>query len=200
MNTMRTIIAADIFGVTAALRSMLRPVAGDALFLSPWDTDACPFPDEQAAASAFVSCNGIEAYAEKIAAAANREPAFIIAFSVGASAAWIHSASSSCHPESAAILFYGSRIREYSSLAPIITVKAIFAETEASFSPGQLAKVIASDTVRTCIEPGTCHGFMNPLSVNFAPAQCSVHLQRLGAELAQFHQHLTGAAGKTAAG
>ncbi len=191
MITMRTIIAADIFGVTAALRAMLRPLAGDALFLSPWDSDACPFPDEQEAAAAFVSCNGIEAYAEKIAVAANREPAFIIAFSVGANAAWIHSASGSCHPVSAAALFYGSRIRDYSSLAPKITVRVIFAETESSFSPGHLAKVIASDTVRTCIEPDTCHGFMNPLSVNFAPAQCSAHLQRLGVELAQFHQRMT---------
>ncbi len=185
---MKTIIAADIYGVTDELRSMLMPITRGAVFLSPWDTEECPFADEQAAVSAFVSQHGIESYAEKIAAAANREPAFIIGFSVGASAAWVYSASACCHLESTAVLFYGSRIRDYASLIPRIKVNAIFAETEVSCSSAQLARVIAGDTVRTCIVPGTRHGFMNPRSTYFSPMDCSAYLQELVVEWAQWQE------------
>jgi len=189
-NAQPTIIATDIHGVTAELRSMIEPFISGAIFLSPWDTETCPFTNEHEAVSAFISKNGIESYAEKISATANHEPAFIVGFSVGASAAWLHSASINCNPNSAATLFYGSRIRDYSSLVPKINITAIFAETEPSFSPDQIARVIARDNVRTFIEPGTFHGFMNPRSANFAASQCAVHLQMLAVELERFHFHL----------
>ena len=183
---MRVIVAADIHGVTAELRSMMAPVACGAIFLSPWDTDACPYANEQEAVSEFVSNRGIESYAEKISLTANQEPAYIVGFSVGASAAWLHSASSNCDLDSAATLFYGSRIRDYSSLVPRISVTAIFAETESSFSPAEIAGTIARDNVRTFIEPGTFHGFMNARSANYAPTQCLAHLRKLAAELERF--------------
>jgi len=186
----RTIVAADIHGVTAALRSLIRPFASEATFVSPWERDGCPYASEQQAHSALIAKNGIESYAEKISAAAGDEPAFIIAFSVGASAAWLHAASGKGHPASLATLFYGSRIRDYSTLIPSFAITAIFAETEASFSPVQLAKIIASDRVHTAIEMGTGHGFMNPCSTNFSAAQCSAHLQKLTLALDKFRRRL----------
>ena len=57
---MRTLIAADIHGVTAELRSLIEPIVSAAVYLSPWDGDACPFANEQEAASVFISQNGIE--------------------------------------------------------------------------------------------------------------------------------------------
>lgn len=189
---MRTIIAADIHGVSAELRSMVEPVVSGADFLSPWDTELCPFKSEQEAVAAFISRDGIESYAEKISATANHEPAYIIGFSVGASAAWLYSASNNCNLNSAATLFYGSRIRDYASLVPKIKVTAIFAETERSFSPEQLARTIARDNVHTSIASGTFHGFMNPRSASFAPAQCLAHLQKLAVELESFNSRLRG--------
>jgi dienelactone hydrolase len=185
---MKTIVAADIHGVTAELRTMLQPIVGDAVVLSPWETDACPFGDEGEAVTTFVARDGIASYARKISAAAAGEPAFIVAFSVGASAAWLHAASGDGNPHSAATLFYGSRIRDYASLKPRFDITAIFAETEASFSPARLADIIAGGRVRTFVEPGTLHGFMNPRSPNFVAARCAVHLQRLALELAQFRR------------
>ena len=85
---MRTIVAADLHGVTGPLRSLLAQVDGDAVFVSPWAGDACPFADEAAAHAAFIAQNGGERYAEKIAAVAASDPVFIVAFSVGASASW----------------------------------------------------------------------------------------------------------------
>jgi dienelactone hydrolase len=180
---MKILIATDIHGITAELRSMIEPVISGAVFLSPWDTETSPFSDEQEAVSSFISRNGIETYAEKIASAANQEAAFIIGFSVGASAAWLHSASQRCHLNSVATLFYGSRIRDYSLLVPRINITAIFAATESSFSPDQIAAIIARDNVQTLIEPGTFHGFMNPLSANFAATQCTAHLHKLALDL-----------------
>jgi len=165
---------------------MISPLASDARFVSPWAADACPFANEHDAHSAFLSRQGIESYAAKIAAAAGDQAAFIIAFSVGASATWLHAASGRGHPGSAATLFYGSRIRDYLSLTPNFAITAIFAETESSCSPARIARVIASDRVRAGIEPGTRHGFMNPGSANFAPALCAVHLQKLTLDLARF--------------
>ena len=182
----RTIVAADVHGVTARLRSLLGPLCGDAIFVSPWDGDGCPYASEQQAHSAFLANHGMASYADKIAAAAGDEPAFIVAFSVGASAAWLHAASGKGHPDSRATLFYGSRIRDYSSLIPRFAITAVFAESEPSFSPAGLAQIIASDRVHTVIESGTAHGFMNPLSPNFATRQCLLHLQRLRTEVARF--------------
>lgn len=183
---MKTIVAADIHGVSAALRSLLGPFVGEAIFVSPWDGDGCPFASEQQAHAALLAKNGIASYADKISAAAGDEPSFIIAFSVGASAAWLHAASGRGHPASQAMLFYGSRIRDYAALTPCFSVTAVFAESEASFSPAWLAQRIASERVQICVEAGTRHGFMNPCSPNYAPARCSVQLRKLALALAEF--------------
>ncbi len=189
---MKILIAADIHGVTDALRAMLTPVAEQALFLSPWPSELCPYTEEQEAVAAFLGQNGMVSYTEKIAAAAEGQPAFLIGFSVGASAAWLYSASEHCHPSSVASLFYGSRIRDYADLQPRCAVTAIFAEREPSFSPPRLVTSISHGVVRAAIEEGTSHGFMNPLSANFAPRQCSVHVQKLAADLARFRADQAG--------
>ena len=182
----RTIVAADVHGVSVRLRSLLGPLFGDAIFVSPWDGDGCPYASEQQAHSAFLANHSMASYAGKIAAAAGDEPSFIIAFSVGASATWLHAASGRGHAASQATLFYGSRIRDYADLTPRFSVSAIFAESEPSFSPARLARRIASERVHTCVEAGTRHGFMNPSSPNYVAACCSTQLQKLAVALAEF--------------
>ena len=189
----RTIVAADVHGVSAALRWLLTPLCGDAVFVSPWDGDGCPYASEQQAHSAFWANHGIASYADKIAAAAGDAPAFIVAFSVGASAAWLHAASGRGHAASRATLFYGSRIRDYADLIPRFFINAVFAEREASFDPVPLARRIASERVHACVAAGTAHGFMNPDSPNYAPARCSAQLEKLALALAQFRAGLPSA-------
>ena len=186
----RTIVAADLHGVTARLRSLLAPLCGDAIYVSPWDGDGCPHASEQQAHSALLANHGIASYADKIGAAAGEAPAFIVAFSVGASAAWLHATSGRGHPASQATLFYGSRIRDYAGLTPRFGINAIFAEREASFVPAQLARRIASERVHACVEAETAHGFMNPDSPNYAAACCSAQLQKLARSLAEFRDRL----------
>ena len=182
-----TIVAADVLGVTARLRALLGPYCGDAVYVSPWERDGCPYASEQQAHSALLAKHGIASYADKIAAAVGDAPAFIVAFSVGASAAWRYAASGKAHPDSRATLFYGSRIRDYADLTPRFAINAVFAEREASFDPVPLVRRIASERVHANVAAGTAHGFMNPDSPNYAPAHCLAQLQKLALAIAEFH-------------
>lgn len=185
-GAVKTIVAADLHGVTRELRALFAPLAGDALFVSPWPGDGCPYASEQQAHAAFIAADGVAAYAAKIAALLAGEAAFIVAFSVGASAAWVHAASAAADRRSVATLYYGSRIREHASLVPRFPVHAVFAASEPSFSPAALARRIAGGNVSCLVEAGTAHGFMNPCSPNFAAGPCAAQLQRLASELARF--------------
>ena len=176
---MKTIVAADLYGVTRALREQFAPLADDTIFVSPWATDECPYASESEAHAAFIAGDGLARYAERIGAVAGGEPAFIVAFSVGASAAWIHTARECAHPASVATLFYGSRIRDHATLTPRCEISAIFAQNEAAFAPADLLPRIAGPRVHAEIVAGTAHGFMNPLSPGYCAAHCAAFLRRI---------------------
>lgn len=160
----RLLVAADIYGLTPALRALAAGLGGEAEFLSPWPGEGSPHATEQASHAAFVAGPGLEAYAERIALAAAGEPVTLVGFSVGATAAWLFAARQQCCPDSRLVLFYGSRIRHYLDLRPRCRVEAIFAEREAAFDPHAVAAAIASEKVRAVVVPGSVHGFMNALS------------------------------------
>lgn len=187
---MKTIVAADIHGVSAPLRALLAPLFGDVVLLSPWAGEGCPYASESQAHAAFIAARGVLSYAARIAQAAGDEPAFIVAFSVGASAAWLYAASDGAHPRSVATLFYGSRIRDHGSLAPKFDVTAVFAQSEASFCPAELARRIAGGRVRAYLEAGTAHGFMNPLSANYRATLAAAYLERLAKARALLRRQL----------
>ena len=163
---MRIIIANDIHGITAEVATLLAPL-GVSQMLSPWPDDVCPPQDEHTAVTMFLQGGGIPAYAKRIADAVAKEPAILIGFSVGATSLWHYVATSDCHPEGKAILYYGSRIRNALELVPRCKTKLIFAEHEASFDPASLLTSL-DDTMTTCeILSGASHGFMNPLHARF---------------------------------
>ena len=108
---MKIVVASDIHGINASLRSLLA-VLGDPVILSPWPEDGCPFASEEDAVHAFHAKNGLRSYAQKIADVVEDQPAFLIGFSVGATSLWRYIASQRCHVQSRAFLYYGSRIRD----------------------------------------------------------------------------------------
>ena len=167
---MRVILASDIYGVTPAVQSLADNLDRQAVVLSPWDGVGCPFATEQEAYAAFMAGEGIAGYAARIAAAAGQAPAFLVGFSVGATAIWLHTAGAGCHPASRAVLFYGSRIRNHLDVRPRCRVRAIFAAQEAAFDPQDIAAQLVSDTVAVHIEPESTHGFMNPDSPGYDAA------------------------------
>jgi dienelactone hydrolase len=163
----RRLLAADIYGVTAAVREVAAALGGPVELLSPWEGEGSPYGTEQASHAAFVAGPGLAAYAGRIARAAAGEPVVLVGFSVGATAGWLYAAGEDCHPESRLVLFYGSRIRQYLDLRPRCRVEAIFAEREAAFDPCAVVAAIASETVRAIVVPGSSHGFMNALSPGY---------------------------------
>ena len=182
---MKTIVAADLYGVTRELRAQLAPLAADTIFVSPWATDGCPYASEREAHAAFIAGDGLARYAARIAEAAGDAAAYFVAFSVGASAVWLHAASEKANAASAATLFYGSRIRDYAALVPRFAIEAIFAQEEAAFSPAELAARIAGPRVHATVVAATAHGFMNPLSPGYSAGHCATFLRRLVAERAR---------------
>ncbi|OLN27412.1 Dienelactone hydrolase family [Desulfovibrio sp. DV] len=180
---MKTIIASDIYGLTPAVAALAGQLDRQAVVLSPWDVEGCPFATEQEAHRAFVAGEGVAGYAASITAAAGEEPAFLMGFSAGATALWLHAAGAGCHPDSRAVLFYGSRIRNHLGLRPRCRVQAIFAEHEAACDPKDIVARMASENVTVHIEPGAAHGFMNPLS----PGYCDESSRKYGEMVRQQH-------------
>lgn len=173
---MKTIIVSDIYGLTPAVTALAGRLDRQAVVLSPWDGEGCPFATEQEAHRAFVASEGVAGYAARVTAAAGAEPAFLVGFSAGATAVWLHATGAGCHPHSQAVLFYGSRIRYHLDVRPCCRVQAIFAEHEAAFDPKDIVGQIASENVIVHIEPGAAHGFMNPLS----PGYCEDFARKYG--------------------
>lgn len=184
----RLLVAADIYGITPALRAWAADLGGEVEFLSPWPGDGSPHATEQASHAAFVAGPGLEAYAERIALSAGGEAVTLVGLSVGATAAWLFAAGQQCHSDSRFMLFYGSRIRHYPDLRPRCRVQAIFAEHEAAFDPRDIAGRIAAENVAVHIEPGAAHGFMNPLSPGYDGALERQYREHVAREWAGFRK------------
>lgn len=169
------IIATDIHGLQPALRDFLTPL-GPAHWLSPWPGEGRPYDSEQAAVAAFHARQGLRAYAGQIAQRMAGRPAFIVGFSVGASSAWQAIASAACHPHSQAVLYYGSRIRDALHLRPQCPAHLVWAEHEHAFQPDTIFPALAAAGADCTLLPGARHGFMNPQSPHFQPAQAKAQL------------------------
>ena len=176
---MKVVVASDIHGVTDELKAALSFLGSDTLFLSPWATDACPYQSEHEAVREFLAASGIEEYSAKIATAMGKSRTLLVGFSVGATGSWIAAANASCHTESQAVLYYGSRIRDHQSLQPKFDVSLVFAEHEHSFKPDELAVALRQAKVKQTVVRGASHGFMNPRSSNYAPQHACNQLELL---------------------
>ncbi|HYD94478.1 MAG TPA: hypothetical protein VEC01_04070 [Noviherbaspirillum sp.] len=184
---MQIVIASDIHGTNDRLRALFARLGDRVVFLSPWESDGCPYQSEQEAVRVFHSADGLVRYERKIAMATAAMPSLLIGFSVGAASMWLHTANTLCHPHSQAFLYYGSRIREHRAISPRCPVSLVFAEHEASFQPEALANELSRPGITCSIIPRTSHGFMNPLSGNFneeLALQQIEHLKRVALERA----------------
>lgn len=166
---MKILVANDINGISPEVGSLFAPLPVFQM-LSPWDEGVCPIQDEQPAVSVFLQNGGIQAYAKRIAEAVANEAVVLIGFSVGATSIWHYLATQGCHPDSKAILFYGSRIRDALDLAPRCQTSLIFAEHEASFDSSSLLSRFDHPLIRCELVYGAAHGFMNPLHARYDAA------------------------------
>ena len=165
---MKIFVASDIHGAHDQLRSRLSQL-GNPTFISPWPSDEHAFETEHDAVTEFHRENGLASFEQKIAKAVNGEDALLIGFSVGATSIWRYVASNECSPNSRAVLYYGSRIRDCSELVPRCSTSVFFAEHEPSFDPHAVATLIRKSGAFCTVIPDTYHGFMSPTSRHYRP-------------------------------
>lgn len=178
MAPRQVVVASDIRGTDASWRAQLAGL-GPTHVLSPWPGGACPHDNLTLAVDAFHRDDGLARYEQQIADVVNDEPAVLIGFSVGATALWRYVASARCHPQSLAILYYGSRIRAYADRVPRCATALFFAEHEASFEPRALAASLVRPGVHSAVVAGTGHGFMRAGSEHHDAGLAREHFDRL---------------------
>lgn len=172
---MDILLATEIWGRTPhvdALANSLHPFAGRVMVADPYDgRDPC-FPNETSAYAAYLEHCGHEEYARRVtlAAAEAAEPVFLVGFSAGAGAVWTAICTENL-PVAGACCFYGSAIRNLSDTTPNAPVDLIFPDQEDHFDVAALADVLAAKPLTRCHRAGAGHGFMNPLSANYSPAE-----------------------------
>jgi len=160
------LIVTDVFGNTPAVSGLIRQLDINAIVVSPWEDEDCGYRSEQDAYQAFIVEGGIARYANKLLAVLREQDAldFAIGFSAGASALWINSEDESMRTIQNAVLFYGSRIRDYRAIKPVCPTRLIFAEQEAAFAPSEVVSELNRSGHHAEIAKGTKHGFMNAYS------------------------------------
>lgn len=92
---------------------------------------------------------------------------FLIGFSIGATIAWICSASGLC---SGIVGYYGSRIRDYLTTTPQCASLLFFARHEASFSPEKVTSELNRIPHTQAIILEGHHGFCDTHTPNFCKA------------------------------
>ena len=160
------LIATDVFGHTPAVSGLVRQLGINALVVSPWDDNETEFRTEHDAYQAFIVEGGIARYTNKLLGILQDQSAlrFVIGFSAGASALWINSAQECMKSVEHAVLFYGSRIRDFREIKPVCPMRLIFAEEEAAFDPSVLVNDLNHHGQSAEMAKGTKHGFMNSYS------------------------------------
>jgi dienelactone hydrolase len=129
-----------------------------------------PYEREEAAYRYFMGKVGFEKPAEKIiqlaaGARGNYNRVFIVGFSAGASVAWLCSAK---YAELEGVVgYYGSRIRNYMDVTPLVPVLLLFASEEKSFDAFELAHVLEVKKNTAAFVLDGRHGFADPYSLNY---------------------------------
>ncbi|MFZ6843762.1 hypothetical protein [Undibacterium sp. RuTC16W] len=186
---MTVIIATDVFGNTPAVASLVRSLEHPCLIVSPHDEQdhsGVHYRSEQSAYQAFISRGGLARYRDKLDRVIQKQqtehrniPCITIGFSAGASALWLLAATETAYHIDQMVLFYGSRIRDYTHLQPRCPARLIFAAHEAAFDPLTLTQQLRQQGQPAELIANTSHGFMNPYSGGFCVKTQSLFLEEL---------------------
>lgn len=193
---MTVLIATDVFGITPGLASLVRSLGCECLLVSPFDDPDLYFQSEQKAYHAFLAEGGVARYANKLTALLQEKNAsarpttairMVIGFSAGASALWLSCARPEAARLQAAVLFYGSRIRDHKTLQAVCPVRLIFAEKEAAFDAAALTQALQNRGHQAELARHTSHGFMNPYSRGFDVKIQALYLEQLATQIQDMH-------------
>ena len=168
---MNSIIVTDVFGITSALKSLGEAINAD-MIVDPYEGKIMGFENEAQAYHYFTENIGLDAYVDKLSETIKEciGEVALIGFSVGSSAIWQLSASTSVNiieTVKHATCFYGSQIRHSHELSPNFEVKLIFPRYESHFDVSELQWVLTQKSKVTAVKVDFLHGFMNFHSTNY---------------------------------
>ena len=170
----------DIYGLTEAFRRLAQSIHKDAIVIGPYDSDEVVFTDETKAYTYFSQQTNVIDYAAKVQSFLENsgKAAFIVGFSVGASALWHLSAQ---HPQwiVAGIGYYGSQIRNALELRPCVPVDFVFPKYEVHFDVQDVIECLRELNNVTVSQVPYLHGFMNALSPHFEQSCCIAEMSRI---------------------
>ncbi len=175
------VIISDIFGQTAALKSLADEIATKVTIIDPYQGEIMNFQNEQQAYDYFIANLGLSAYVDIITQqlSALTSTSSLLGFSMGSSAIWQYISNKPNGHIAQAIGFYGSQIRHYLSCTPKTPVTLIMPKAEPHFSVQELAQQL-SVFKRVKIEHANYqHGFMNSHSHNFDNDGYRLYLNRI---------------------
>lgn len=178
---MHYLVISDIFGTTDALQRLVGTLSPKATIIDPYCGQSMHFADEHEAYTYFTENVGLDTYQQTIAKHLNSvfESVAVVAFSVGASAVWALSGSTTAKVR-CAMCFYGSQIRHYRDTKPNFPIQLWFPQHEPHFDVDSLKDALQlTPNVQAQTLP-YLHGFMNRLSANYDEEG-----YRLGVELIQ---------------
>lgn len=181
---MKLILVSDIFGRTPPLEKIkeeLSAIVGGTSIVDPYDGKFLSFENEDHAYRHFMSLTGIEAYQAILKNHIRQvnKPLILIGFSVGASVIWKLSDSRGLPPVKKAFGFYGSQIRNMTTIDPLFDIELIFPKKEPHFDVDNLIRKLEIKPNVTCLKAGADHGFMNHLSNGFDRSAYDSHMDLL---------------------
>lgn len=171
---MNILLVADIYGNQNSLEKTagrLRSCNVTVDILSPYSRQIGENMPEQEVYRVFLEHCGHEKYTSLVAEyLSRREADAVVAFSAGASAAWLAAAQCSSRNISHLICFYPTRIRKYKNSLPICPATVIFPSAEKMFDVKKMAHCFnGREKIKSVVTP-YMHGFLNPLSEGYSAA------------------------------
>ncbi|MFK4765930.1 dienelactone hydrolase family protein [Desulfobaculum sp. SPO524] len=172
---MQILLATEIWGRTPHVDMMadtFRRVAASVTVVDPYGGADQGFVSEGEAYARYVETGGLEAYTNRVRdmLATLHGPVALVGFSAGAGAVWAVSRETPPVPLLAVLCFYGSAIRTMMDTPPQVPTDAIFPAHEPHYCVDDVICVLNRAPHVHCHTTPHGHGFMNPLSVNYAPS------------------------------
>ncbi|MFD3701554.1 dienelactone hydrolase family protein [Nocardia sp. NPDC058658] len=168
------VLVHEVFGLTDSITQFAEKLreATQATIYAPHLLDTAPFgrADEAIAYERFMTTLGPAGLATRVldynaAQVTDHTAVYCVGLSVGATAAWIASASEQFD---AVLAVYGSRIRDHLDVRPSGRAHLVFAEHEPSFDPNHLASTLRTITGVTVDVLPQHHGFCSADSATYS--------------------------------
>jgi len=181
---MNIIVVSDIFGKTPALITLAEDI-GAMTIIDPYKGVDMGFEDESQAYAYFVEQVGFEQYfnilQNKLQNQLNSigDMNVLIGFSIGASAIWKLSDNPAITNVHKGICYYGSQIRNLTTVTPHFNIELLFPEKEDHFDVLTLQAELSQKKNVEITQTNYLHGFMNLHSDNYNQTAYNEHINWL---------------------